>query len=221
MLLGLAGAEVEGAGGAPVVVGRAGSSVLGLVVNLNGKAEVSTLPDNGHIEGANVLHDGVVGRVEEQPHHAIVLLLLLGGLLLLLGILGLLGSPGLSLELLLEGLVKVALASQLPGRLDPVVGPGLGSLAHDLLPGAELQLDRGDVGVLQADPLHGVDVLAPVLLELGQGGVQVLVLVEVLELLLGPGLDVTLLGLDDHAAMSHAVGLAHVLVAEEPEKPRI
>ena len=73
--------------------------------------------------------------------------------------------------------------------------------ATDLLASLHLEFSWGDVWVLQADPLHGVDVLPAGLLELCQGGVLV-VLVEVLELLLGAGLDVVLLGLDDRAVLA-------------------
>ena len=98
----------------------------------------------------------------------------------------------------------------------PVVGTGLGSLAHDFFTGTHLEFGRGDVGVLQSDPLHGVDVLAPVPLEFGQSGVHAVFIFKVLELLLGAALDVSLLGLDDDTVLVHAVGLGHVLVAEEP-----
>ena len=77
------------------------------------------------------------------------------------------------------------------------------NLATDLLASLHLEFCWGDVWVFEADPLHGVDVLPAGLLELCQGGVLV-VLVEVLELLLGAGLDIILLGLDDRAVLACA-----------------
>ena len=54
-------------------------------------------------------------------------------------------------------------------------------LAGDLFAGTHLQLDGVDVGVFEPDPLHGVDVLAPVPFEFGQSGVHVLFIFKVLE----------------------------------------
>jgi len=142
-----------------------------------------------------------VGWVEHDPHHAIVLLLLLNLLFLRFLVLF-----SFSSNLILHLLVQVLLASKLLGGLHPVVSPGFGSLHHDLLASLHLEFSWGDVWVFQADPLHGVDVLPAGLLELCQGGVLV-VLVEVLELLLGAGLDVVLLGLDDRAVLACAVAL--------------
>jgi len=180
-LFGDAGAEGQGADSLGVVVGGAGRSVLSLVVNLDRQVQVAAFPHDGHLELSDVLHDGVVRGVEHDPHDAVGLLLLFDLLALVLG--GLVGL-GLLCQLVFELLVHVLLAGQLPGGLHAVVGAGLGALLHDLFAGPHLQLGGGDVGVLQTDPLHRVDVLAAGTLELGQSGVHV-VLVKVLELLGG------------------------------------
>ena len=54
-------------------------------------------------------------------------------------------------------------------------------LAGDLFTSTHLQLNGVDVGVFEPDPLHGVDVLAPVPFEFGQSGVHVLFIFKVLE----------------------------------------
>merc|ERR1719402_665144 len=73
-LLSLAGSKGEGADSLSVVAVSAGGAVLGLVVDLYCGVEVSAHPDDGDGEGADALHDGVVGRVEHDAHHAVVLL---------------------------------------------------------------------------------------------------------------------------------------------------
>jgi len=211
LLFGNSGSEGQGADGFGVVAVRASGSVFGLVVNLDNGVQVSALADDGDFERSDVLHDGVVGRVEEQPHDSILLLLLFNFLLFdvfLVKFGSLFGEPIAKL------LAQVLLSGKLAGGLETVVGARFGSLAHDFFTGAHLQLSGGDVGVFQPDPLHGVDVLATVPLEFGQSGVG-LVLLEILELLLSAGSDVGLLRLNDHAALVGAVSLGHVLVAEE------
>ena len=49
-------------------------TIFSLVVNLDGKAKVTTFTDNGNIESANVLHNSVVRWVEKDSHDAIFLL---------------------------------------------------------------------------------------------------------------------------------------------------
>ena len=211
LLLGDSGSEGQGADGFGVVAVRASGSVFGLVVDLDSRVQVSTLADDGDFKGSNVLHDGVVGRVKEHPHDSVLLLLLFNFLLFNISFLlfgGFLGEP------VAELLAQVLLSGEFAGGLETVVSAGLGSLAHDFFTGSHFELRGGDVGVFQPDPLHGVDVLATVPLEFGQGGVG-LVLLEVLELLLGAGSDVGLLRLDNHSTLVGAVGLGHVLVAEQ------
>merc|ERR1719336_2216432 len=150
--------EGQGADGLDVVSLAGGRSILGLVVHLDSLVHVSALADDGDREAACGLHDGVVRGVKEDAAHTIILLLSS------LGSLGL-GSLSISLlglslgsQLLAEGLLGVLLAGHLAGGLGSVVGTGLGAGGHDLLPGLGLQVDHADVGVLEADSLHGRDV---------------------------------------------------------------
>merc|ERR1740128_1429683 len=144
---------------------------------------VGALADNGNLESANRLHDSVVGRVEHNSGDAIFLLLkeISGSSLISIGS-GLL-SLGLGRQGFAHGLLGVFLTSELTGGLGTVVGTRLGSLGHNLLTGLGLQIDEADVGVLQADTLHGVDVLTTVALELGQGGVKFIQVLKLAELL--------------------------------------
>merc|ERR1740128_935189 len=175
---------------------------------------VGALADNGNLESANRLHDSVVGRVEHNSGDAIFLLLkeISGSSLLSIGS-GLL-SLGLGSQCFAHGLLGVFLTSELTGGLGTVVGTRLGSLGHNLLAGLGLQIDEADVGVLQADTLHGVDVLTTVALELGQGGVKFIQVLKLAELLSGAALDVSLLRLHDDSLLG-AVLLVQVFVEEE------
>merc|ERR1719209_2248010 len=169
------------------VVSRASSSsVFSLVVHLDRSVHVATLADDGDLKGANGFHDGVVWRVEHNAADAIVNLLLRLSCSGSGSFLSSLGLSDLISKLLLESLGGVFLSGHLPGCLGTVVGTRLGSLGHNLLAGLGFQLDQGDVGVLKADPLHGSDVLATVLLELSQSRVNIL---EFLELLSTTGLE--------------------------------
>merc|ERR1719204_1226628 len=106
-----------------------------------------------------------------------------------------------------------SLTSHLAGSLSTIVGTGFGSLGHNLLSGLGLKIDKGNVGVLKTNSLHGLDVGTSVALELGKGWVHVLEVLELLELLLGATLDVSLLGLDDDSPLD-TVLLVKVLVEE-------
>merc|ERR1719232_154917 len=114
-------------------------------------------------------------------------------------------------ELLLESLASILLSSHLAGSLGTVVGTGLGALRHDLFPGPGLKVDQADVGVLEPNPLHGLNIGATAALKLGKGGVHVL---EILvELLLGAGLNVSsLASLQDNSTL--VTLLVKILVEE-------
>merc|ERR1719330_985436 len=211
VLAGLAGSEGQGSDGLNVVSLAGGGAVLGLVVHLHGLVHVSALTDNGDLESSSRLHDGVVRGVKEDAANSIVPLLKSlggfssGGLLIGLGGLSLCG------ELLLESLASILLSSHLAGSLGTVVGTGLGSIGHDLFPGSGLKVNQADVGVLEPDPLHGLNVGTTAALKLSQGRVHVL---EILvELLLGAGLNVSsLASLQDNSTL---VALLVKILVEE------
>merc|ERR1719429_287652 len=211
VLAGLAGSEDQGSDGLDVVSLAGGSAVLGLVVHLHGLIHITALTDNGDLESSSRFHDSVVRGVKEDTANSIVpLLKSLGSFSsgsLLIG----LGGLSLGGELLLESLASILLSSHLAGSLGTVVGTGLGALRHDLFPGSGLKVDQADVGVLEPNPLHGLNVGATATLKLGKGGVHVL---EILvELLLGAGLNVSsLASLQDNSTL--VTLLVKILVEE-------
>ena len=66
-LLSFTGAKSQSASNTRVIIRGACSAIFSLVVNLNGKVEVTALTDNGDVERSNVLHDGVVRGIEKDP----------------------------------------------------------------------------------------------------------------------------------------------------------
>merc|ERR1719245_4807 len=173
MLLSLAGSKGQSSNSLNVVSIAGGGSILSLVVHLDSLVHVSSLADNGDLECSNRLHDSVVRGIKEDTANSIISLdwfssssgsSLLGSLL----------SLGLGSELLGEGLLGIFLTSHLAGGLGTVVGTGLGSLGHYFFSSLGLQLNEGDGGVLQTNPLHGLDVSTSVALKLSQGRVHVI-----------------------------------------------
>merc|ERR1719471_1967995 len=124
-----------------------------------------------------------------------------------------LGFCGLSLscELLLESLSSILLTSHLTGCLGTVIGTRLWALGHDLLPGSGLKVDEAYVGVLQPNPLHGLNVGTTAALELGKGRVHIFEIL--IELLLGTRLNVSsLASLQDNSTL--VTLLVKILVEE-------
>merc|ERR1719472_349910 len=208
-LLGFSRSKGKGSNSLNVVSRACSSSVFSLVVHLDCGVHVTTLADDGDLEGANGFHDGVVRRVEHDAADAIVDLLLGLGLSSSGSGLSRLGLSDLISELLLESLSGVFFSSHLPGCLGTVVGTRFGSLGHNLLASLGFQLDQGDVGVLKANPLHRSDVLATVLLKLGQGRINVFV--KFFELLSTTGLEIGLASQSNDALL---LRFAEPLVAE-------
>lgn len=115
LLFSHAGTEGQSARATNVVIGGAGSTVFGLVINEDRLVQITTLTNNGHEEFANIFQNSEVRRVEADPLDTIVLLLVnsshsIGGFLLFL-----FGFGGLGCQTLLHSLVQVALAGQFAG----------------------------------------------------------------------------------------------------------
>ena len=171
------------------------------------------IPDNSNFKGANRFHNSVVGRVEHNSAHVVVLLLFSLQSFSLHGLFSSLLGLSLSGQSLGHSLLGILLTGEFAGGLSSVVSTGLGALGHNLLASLGLKINQADVGVLQTDSLHGVDVFTTVSLELSKGGVHILKILELAELLAGAGLDVTLLRLDNDTTLG-TVLLVEVFVEE-------
>lgn len=216
-LLGLARVEGEGALGANVIGTSLGGAILGAIVDGARFAQVATGSGHSHLEATNVLHHGIVARLEEDSHRVHVLDLdALGFLLLKLG----LHLAQVALRPFADLLAQIPRTDHLPRRLHPVERSALRPFAEHLLVRHHFQLFQRQGRILLPQLSQSVDVVPPRLLEflrLGRVGVHHVVKTVLLRLdfELHPAVRVACLGLHDHTPLVHPVTLVQILVDEE------
>ena len=154
LLVHLARHEDESAGRVLVVGAGVRRPVLRRVIHVDRQAEVAALARHGSIERPDVLHDGVVARLEEDARHGVVLRVFDRHVL----------QTRLALQLRLPD--DVAAARQLARRLDAVEGAALRPAVHRLQLRHLLQRLHVDVRVLAAQFAQDLDEVLAVALEL-------------------------------------------------------
>ena len=205
LLVHLARREDQRAGAVLVVGAGVRRAVLRRVIHVHREVLVAAAPRDGRVKGADVLHDRVVARLEEDACDARVFGVLHGHV----------RQTRLPLQFRLFD--DISAARQLARRLDAVEGTALRAAVHRLHLRHLLQRLHVDVRVLAAQFSQDLDEVLPVALELSH--LRVLA-VQPLERHL---VDVVRLVVHLHAALRHyhrlaaarPVALAQELVDED------